>query len=153
LHIEKNSYAPVYKVVLIREREGYYGKVEKNLDAIRIFENYFKNVDREHFVVLMLDSLHNLIGVNTVAIGGLSSAVISLREVFKPAILSNAAGIIVAHNHPGGAPKPSAQDIQVSKDIAKVGELLGIRLFDSIIIGYKKHFSMVAHGLLWGVSR
>ena len=68
---------------------------------------YLAEEDSEHFVVLLLNSKNRLIGINTVSIGNLTSSLVHPREVFKPAILANAAAISVAHNHPRGEPTPS----------------------------------------------
>jgi len=83
----------------------------------------------EQFVVLLLDAQHKAIGVNIVSIGSLTASLVHARETFKPAILSNSAAIIVAHNHPGSV-EPSVEDIELSRRLREAGELLGIRVLD-----------------------
>jgi DNA repair protein RadC len=90
---------------------------------------------------------NNVRGVNTVSIGDLGSATAHPREVFKPAILANAASILMLHNHPSGDPTPSADDIDVSRRINDAGQLLGIELLDHVVIGGDSFVSMKEKGL------
>jgi len=83
----------------------------------------------------MLDTKHKVIGINTVSIGNLNSCLVHPREVFKPAILSNTAAIILGHNHPSGDTKPSNEDIEITRRIAEAGKLLSISVLDHIIVG------------------
>lgn len=94
-----------------------------------------QGLDRENFVVLLLDTKNKVIGINTVSIGTLNSSLVHPREVFKPAILASAAALILAHNHPSGDPKPSREDIEVTKRLIEAGGLLGIQVLDHIIVG------------------
>ncbi|HKZ57357.1 MAG TPA: JAB domain-containing protein [Thermodesulfovibrionales bacterium] len=68
--------------------------------------------------------------------GTLTLSLVHPREVFNPAILTNAASIILAHNHPSGDPMPSEDDLNITKRLKEAGELLGISVLDHIIIGY-----------------
>ena len=98
---------PVYKVVLVRERAGPHYAVRRANAAARVFARFFAGFDREGFAVALLDTKLKLIGLNTVSIGTLNQSIVTGREVFKPAILSSAFGILVAHNHPSGSVLPS----------------------------------------------
>lgn len=89
----------------------------------------------ERLVVVMLNTRRRLIRIEEVARGVLDSVLVHAREVFRPAIVSNAHSIIVAHNHPGGDPTPSEADIRVTRDIIRAGQLLRIDLMDHIILG------------------
>ena len=103
--------------------------------------------DREAFVVLLLDVKHRVIAEEVVTIGILDGALIHPREVFKAAVAGSAAGIIVAHNHPSGDPKPSGQDAEVTKRLRKAGEVLGIPVVDHVIVGSTgAHFSFREQG-------
>ena len=106
--------------------------------------------DREHFVMIALDARSNVVAVNTVSIGTLSASLVHPREVFKPAILANAAAaVIVAHNHPSGNTTASAEDKDATRRLARSGELLGIPLLDHVILGHgKDYFSFKESGLL-----
>lgn len=113
--------------------------------AASIAREYLAGADREHMIVLLVNTKHRIVGINTVSIGTLSSTICLPREVFKPAILANAAAVLLAHNHPSGDPTPSPQDIELTKRIKDAGELLGIPLLDHIIIGEERHYSLKAH--------
>ena len=128
---------PIYKVSLVRD--GSYKSPSKAItsppDAFSILEGYMQGLDREHFVVLLLDIKNKVIGINTVSIGNLDTSIAHPREVFKPAILSNAGSILLAHNHPSGDPEPSKEDIEITRRLVKAGEILGIDVIDHLILG------------------
>jgi DNA repair protein RadC len=130
---------PLYRVTLVREAEAavqsHATVVRNSSDAAEILRPLFAGLDREQFVVLMLDAKHRAIGTNIVSIGSLTSAPAAPREVFKAAILSNSAAVILAHAHPSGSADPSADDIEITRRLRDCGELLGIRVLDSIILG------------------
>lgn len=104
---------------------------------------YFQGKDREHFVVLHLDSAHRPISVEVVSVGTLNSAVVHPREVFKGAILANAQAIIAAHNHPSGDLEPSEEDRRVFTKLKGAGELLGIKLLDFLVVSGTQFRSLV----------
>lgn len=104
-------------------------------DAAKLIEAYLAGADRENLVVLLLNTKNTVIGINTVSIGTLNQALVCGREVFKPAIVGNAAAIILGHNHPSGNPIPSPDDIYLTKELVKAGRMLGIDVLDHIIIG------------------
>jgi DNA repair protein RadC len=93
-----------------------------------------------------LDAKHRLIGVNTVSIGSLTTSIAHPREVFRPAVLLPTAAVVLAHNHPSGDPSPSGEDIELTKRLREVGELLGIRVLDHVILGDGKHYSFADAG-------
>lgn len=137
---------PVYQVRLVRQSMLKVGaqKCTSPIDAFELFRDYFDGLDREHMVVGMLDTKNQVIGINTVSIGTLTSADASPRDIFKPAILANANSIILAHNHPSGDPSPSNEDRAVTITIRAVGAQLGIKLHDHIILGRNgAYFSFV----------
>ena len=143
---------PVYRVSLVRESRlhCYHKQIRSSADASTLLHTYLADVDREHFVVLMLDQKNKIIGINTVSVGSLTASVVHSREVFKPAILSNAAAIILAHNHPSGAPQPSQEDRVLTVRLVAAGKLLGISILDHVIIGdgTSAYFSFADEGLL-----
>lgn len=103
---------------------------------------------REQFVVLLLNSRNRVIGVESVAEGTLTGAVVQPRDVFKPALLSHAASILVAHNHPSGDPQPSDEDKEITRKLVKSGEMLGIPLLDHVIIGDGFYYSFQEYDAL-----
>jgi DNA repair protein RadC len=141
---------PVYRVCLVRE-----GNVQTERPQLRgsevaaaVLRTYLAHVDREHFVVLMLDRKNRLIGVNTVSIGSLTASIVNPREVYKPAILANAAAVILGHNHPSGDPQPSQEDRAITQRLVEAGTLLGIQVLDHIIIGEQAYVSFADARLL-----
>ena|SRR5438309_11838100 len=103
----KTDGVTIYRVALVREGSlpCEDDRIRSALTVCRILQTYLPDADREHFVVLLLDQKHGVIGINTVAIGSLTAGIVHPREVFKPAVLANAAAIICGHNHPSGAPR------------------------------------------------
>ncbi|MCU7557135.1 DNA repair protein RadC [Macrococcus capreoli] len=90
---------------------------------------------QEHFMILMLNTKNYVIHEHTVFIGSLNASIVHPREIFREAIKRSAANIIAVHNHPSGCAEPSYEDIEVTRRLVNVGELVGIDLLDHIIIG------------------
>jgi DNA repair protein RadC len=107
-----------------------------------------QDTDREHFIVLFLDSRSAVIGINTVSIGTLTESLVHAREVFKGAILANAASVIVAHNHPSGEAFASEADLSVTTKLKEAGRILGIPIEDHVIVGEVGYFSFRQQGML-----
>ena len=85
-------------------------------------------------MVASVDNRNKVINVDTVSIGTLNSSLIHPRETFEVAIKNHAAGIIICHNHPSGELKPSRDDLIITQNLIKAGRILGIEIFDHIII-------------------
>lgn len=117
-------------------------------DVFPIVQNYLNGADREHLVLITLNTKNVINSISTVSIGSLNSSVVHPREVFKPAILSNAASIIMAHNHPSGNVEPSKEDINISHRIKEASKILGIELLDHIIVGDDKFTSLREKGII-----
>lgn len=94
-----------------------------------------RELKKEHCIVLYLDTVHQIIKRELIAVGILNASLIHPREIFEPAIRQSAAEIIIAHNHPSGDPTPSDSDIVLTKRLVAAGELLGITVLDHVIIG------------------
>lgn len=141
---------PRYKIMLVRDgsQPSEVKAISNPADAFSLLSSYLEGTDRENFVVLMVDTKMKIIGINTVSVGALSSTIVHPREIFKPAILSNASSIILAHNHPSGDPTPSREDLEVTKRLVEAGKILGIAVLDHIIIGVDYYSSFKEQGLL-----
>jgi DNA repair protein RadC len=105
-------------------------------------------LDREHFKCINLSTKNCILEIDTVSIGSLNSSPVHPRELFKMPIKRSAAAIIIAHNHPSGDPSPSKEDLEVTKRLVDAGKLLGIELFDHIIIGNHKYVSLKEKGVI-----
>jgi len=124
---------------IVREITG--DKISSPQDVYKYLEE-FKNQDREHLIVIGLDSNNSPCYREIVAIGTLNSTLFHPREIFKKAIIMSANSIIVAHNHPSGNLEPSEEDLRVSKRLNECGELLGIKVLDNLAISSKGYKSI-----------
>ncbi len=117
-------------------------------DVVDLLSPEMSHLDREHFKAIILSVKNEVIRVINVAVGNLSSALVHPRELFKEAIRSSGAGVIVVHNHPSGQPAPSQEDIRITQRLAQCGEILGIELVDHVILGKGCFVSMREEKLL-----
>jgi DNA repair protein RadC len=133
------------KVMLVREGDNIYKQVKFKTsdDAYEFLKESMQDLDREYFVVIHLDNRNCVIGVEEIAIGNTAGIAIHPKEVLKGALLANAVGIIVAHNHPSGEPEPSEQDRKLTAGLKQACELVGINLTDHIIVGNGKYTSFM----------
>ncbi len=127
----------VVSIQLVKEKSLSYGSNQINCprDAADIVGEFLAGADREHFIVLCLDTKNNVNAINTVSVGTLNSSLVHPREVFKAAILANSNAIILCHNHPSGDPHPSKEDLEVTKRLVEAGKLLSIEVIDHVVIG------------------
>ncbi len=95
----------------------------------------------EVFAILCLSTKHRVIAYHEVSRGTLDATLVHPREVFKAALLANAAAIILTHNHPSGDPSPSADDVQLTRRLVDAGALLGVDVLDHIIVGDGRYYS------------
>jgi len=101
-----------------------------------------RRLDREHFRVLLLNTRHEILDVVDVSVGGLASAPVHPREVFKEAIRRSAAAVILVHNHPSGHADPSRDDVLITEQLRAAGALVGIEVLDHLIIGERTYVSL-----------
>lgn len=104
-------------------------------DVCSLVKDFLEEADREMMILICLNRKGEPTALQIVSIGTLNSSLVHPREVYKTAILSNSASIILVHNHPSGHSEPSKEDIEVTKRIKEAGELLGIELLDHVIVG------------------
>jgi DNA repair protein RadC len=141
--MSKRYRVPIYRVELVRESGLWASEKEVTTPTIaaEIARAYLDGVDREHFLAMFLDGRNKVIGLHTVSIGTLTGAMCHPRETMKGAILANANSIILVHNHPSGDSRPSPDDIELFTRMREAGHLLGIRVHNAIIIGYREAYS------------
>ena len=96
---------------------------------------------KEHFVALYLNARNQLVHKETISMGTLNTNLVHPREVFEPALKHSAAGIMVAHNHPSGDPKPSEDDLEITKRLVEAGKLMGVEVIDHVIITPNSYLS------------
>ena len=111
------------------------------------FKDDLQSEGKEHFIALHVDGKNRLLCLDRVSVGSLNQTIVHPREVFKTACISNAAAIILIHNHPSGDPQPSLEDKEITKRLCEAGDILGIRVLDHIIIG-DSYISFAESGLI-----
>lgn len=141
---------PKYKVQLVRDGSvPFTTKIcSTPRQAADLFRAFVGDSDREHLIAIFLDTQNRFLGLHTVSIGTLDYSVVHPREVFKAAILSNASSLVLAHNHPSGESAPSEEDVRITLELQKAGELLDIPLMDHIVVGEASYASFMEMGLL-----
>ncbi|MDW7777232.1 MAG: DNA repair protein RadC [Methanosarcinales archaeon] len=116
--------------------------------AYRFLYPKLREQKKESFIALHLDTKNKLLREETVSVGSLNANIVHPREVFKTAIQESAAAIIVAHNHPSGDPSPSQNDIDITRKLVETGRVIGIELYDHIIIGDGRFLSLKEQNLI-----
>lgn len=137
------------RVELVREGPWPLGEpIRKAADVFVLLQHHAARWDREHFLTVLLDGQHRVVGIDKVAVGSCGACPVHPREVFKAAILANATAIIAAHNHPSGDSTPSDADRAVTKRLAEAGALLGIPLLDHLIVTGTGYYSLQEAGCI-----
>jgi len=163
----------MHEFKVVRERRCGYGARKRfrgSADVYESFKEHFDKLDREHFVVLLLDVKNGMLGFHTVSIGSLTSSLVHPREAFKLVVLHNdtvtaqdkeqaitkeacaqsmrysAAAMILMHNHPSGDPVPSQEDLHITTRLREIGEVVGVRVLDHLIFGDGRYVSFVDDG-------
>jgi DNA repair protein RadC len=117
-------------------------------DVAAMYQPLLRDLKQEVFKVLLLDSANHLLRDVKISHGILNSSLVHPREIFRHAILEPAASLILLHNHPSGNPEPSAEDLQVTRQIVEAGKIIGIPVHDHIIITPSSFTSFAERGLL-----
>jgi len=117
-------------------------------DAASLVMEDLRYLQKEHFVVLFLNTKNHVIAKETLSMGSLNASLVHPREVFRSAIKRGSASIICIHNHPSGDPTPSREDIALTRRLAKAGELIGIELLDHLVIGDNRYVSLKEAGTI-----
>lgn len=131
-----------------KKKVGCAKDIAKILKAILEAEDVIDQ-DKEHFWVVGLTTRNYIKYIELATIGILNQTIYSPREVYRNAIMQGCAAIITAHNHPSGEKKPSPEDKIMFKILNDAGELLGIKMVDSIIIAGDDYFSAANEGMLF----
>lgn len=127
-------------------REDEKPLIRNAQDVAEIFIPEMRGLKKENLKGIYLDTRKRMIKQETIFVGTLNESVIHPREIFRIAIEENAAGVILLHNHPSGDSSPSDFDVEVTREITKAGEVLGIEVLDHLIIGDGDYFSLREKG-------
>ena len=135
---------------LVRETSDEYERVQVSspADVADFLHEYFRNKDREEFLIVLLNTANVVEDMAVVSVGGLAASIVEPRQVFKTAVLANAAAIVCAHNHPSGNPEPSREDIRITRQLVEAGKLMGIPIHDHLIIAGTTYTSLAERGLM-----
>lgn len=138
------SYGPKKKAQPISGSAAAFELAKKIVDC---------NADREHFAAIYLDAKNVPLAWRVIAIGTVSSCLVHPREVFRPALMVGAVGVVAFHNHPSCDITPSSEDVAVTERLLRAGDLVGVRLLDHLVVGGQRFFSFAEAGrLLPGTS-
>lgn len=131
-------------------REKLHNKpiLASRLELLDYLYTLFQPKAREEFHVLYLNANLQLITDETLFTGTLTETTASPREILKRALSHNAAGVVVAHNHPSGTPTPSPADVHFTQALQQAASALGVEIHDHLIIGQESHYSFRANGKL-----
>jgi DNA repair protein RadC len=113
--------------------------------------NYFSTLEqepREVVIATYLDNKHRVLSIDEISRGTLTASLFEPRAILQGALLANAAALVIVHNHPSGDPKPSPEDLSVTKTLKQIADLLPIRLLDHLIIGRGSYYSLKDQGSL-----
>lgn len=141
----------VYETLTVKEEITNYLKTGTRFTApSQVYEtfSFLMKETKEMFLTAHLDGKNRIIAMDLVSVGSLNQSIVHPREVFKTALLSSAAAIILVHQHPTGDPTPSSEDIAITRRLKECGELMGIKILDHIIVGEGEYLSFVERGLL-----
>jgi DNA repair protein RadC len=116
-----------------------------------VYQHFRENLGREKrelFYVVLLNNKNRKIREVKISEGSLTASLVHPREVYNPVIRESAAAVIFVHNHPSGDPAPSPEDIDITKRLKEVGDVMGVRVLDHVVIGYDRFFSFSDKGML-----
>lgn len=117
-------------------------------DVFRHFRDSLEKEKREMFYVVLLNNKNKKIRDVKISEGSLTASLVHPREVYNPVIRESAAAVIFVHNHPSGDPAPSQEDIEITRRLKEVGDVMGVRVLDHVVIGHDRYFSFSDKGML-----
>ena len=118
-------------------------KIKNSVDAYTYFSKIIYDEKQENFLVIYLDNKSKYISHKIIFKGTINQSIVHPREVFKQAFLESASSIIIMHNHPSGDVTPSASDDEVTANFAKIGEIMGVKLVDHLIVSKDNYYSYI----------
>ncbi len=116
-------------------------------DVFAHFRERLAGERHEHFYAVLLDNKHRKIKDICISQGSLTASIVHPREVYLPVIRESAAAVVFVHNHPSGDPTPSREDVELTRRLREVGDLVGVRVLDHVVIGQGRYVSFVDDGL------
>lgn len=117
-------------------------------DIVQLMEPELRYLNREEFHIILLDIRQRMIRKIKISRGGLAAAVIFPRDIFREAVKANAAAVILVHNHPSGDAEPSPADLESTRKLMEIGQMMGVPVVDHLIVGAQGSISMKERGLI-----
>lgn len=142
------------RAVLEKECSVNYPEIDRKMNspekAVSLARHYLRLHEQteEYLYMICMNVKLEATGIFELSHGNVNSSIVSVREMFQKALLANAVSIIVMHNHPSGDPKPSIEDINVTRRMVEAGDLLGVQVIDHIIVGRPEFTSLKEKGYL-----
>jgi DNA repair protein RadC len=121
---------------------------KRSSDVANHYLPLMRDLRKEVFKILLLNRANRFIRDVTISEGTLEASIVHPRDVFREAILEPASGVILIHNHPSGNPSPSEEDLRITKQLVEAGRLLGIKVYDHIILAGENYRSLADEGLI-----
>lgn len=134
------------KVCKEKSVEYSFERIIKPKDILKLVKTAVGDTDREYFMVINLNNQNLPNSIEITSIGSLTETMVSPREVFKSAIVSNSARIILCHTHPSGSTSPSDADIKITNALVKIGKFLDIPVIEDLIVGGDSVYSLMENG-------
>ena len=128
-------YEEVMQLSLTYQVKESDGRMLTTPASVAMFFDDMKNLAQESFQIVTVNTKNKAIQRHMVTLGTLNQSLVHPRDVFRLAIMDNAAAVILVHNHPSGDPSPSSEDIKVTRKLVEAGEIMGIKILDHVIIG------------------
>ena len=151
----RSKFISIFRITLVKDRRVAFEQCQlinsqQSQPLIKKLIESQGQPDREQFCVILLNTKNEIIGLNIVSTGNLSSAPVHPREVLKPAILSNSSAMILCHNHPSNGLEPSPEDIAITARIVQASKIMGIQVHEHLIISMQDdgYFSFADHGII-----
>lgn len=140
----------IVSLKMIKESSVLYAnrRISKPNEIVDLLKVFLEDCDREKLIVCCLNTKNEPTSISVVSVGSLNTSIVHPREVFKTAVMSNSASIILAHNHPSYDLTPSKEDINITERIKQGGNILGIKLLDHLILGDGKYLSLLEKGYI-----
>ncbi len=146
---------PPHYVPRVRLRQVREGRMTCTVERVTgpedvhgLVQRYYRGADREILSVLCLDSQNRPTCFHVASIGGLNTTRTRPAEILKVALLSNACAIVLIHNHPSGEAEPSTEDLEFTRTVRQAAELLGVELYDHLIVGGDRYCSLRERGMV-----
>ena len=136
--IKLKTIKAVYQTLTVSDTITDYLKPHtRYTSASQVFDTFgfLRHETKEYFMALHLDGKNRVVCIDMVSTGSLNQSIVHPRELFKTALLSSAAAVLLIHNHPTGDPTPSTEDLTITRRLMEAGDMIGIRVLDHIIIG------------------